>query len=196
MKAWVEGLAQPLPEGSDQEACRKKAQHLRPLAADLLANGERRIRQGQFEDAVVRAYRVLELVGQARLFDTALDSARLPPDDEAVLKLMAKLEKDKASDRFGANRDGTLTAGRLLVARLLKAKGDPLARALIDAGDAPLLKNRNVSVLIHGFEAAGPAERAPLQDLYARLEQILVSDGSAETLRNLALARSLDFEAH
>ena len=38
---------------------------------------KRRIRHGQNEDALVRAYRLLELIGQARLFDHGLDSANL-----------------------------------------------------------------------------------------------------------------------
>jgi CRISPR-associated protein (TIGR02710 family) len=191
MKEWVKHLAEPFSKGDDPASYRGKGSQLRLLAADLLANGERRIRDGQFEDAVVRAYRVLELVGQIRLYDRGLDSARLPPNDPEVIALQAKLEKTKAQDRFGRNRDGTLSAARLLVARLLKDKHDPLARRLIATGETDLLKGRNKSLLIHGFEASGPADRRPLKDLFRELEEIIVEDGGEDARRHLSLARSL-----
>lgn len=193
MQAWVSRLAEPLPAAKDLPACRRKAGQLRLLAADLLANGERRIRDDHFEDAVVRGYRVLELVGQTRLFDRGLDSACIPADDPQVIRLKERLEKKQAQSSFGRNSDGTLNAGRLLVARLLKEKGDPLARRLIDAGDDPLLKSRNVSVLIHGFAGAGVAEQGPLRKLFGELERILLDDSGEHARRNLSLARSLDF---
>jgi hypothetical protein len=190
----VRRLAEPFPKGREPASYRQKGTQLRLLAADLLANGERRIRDGQFEDAVVRAYRVLELIGQVRLFEKGLDSERIPPDDPDVVRLRAKLRKDNASD-FGIGRDGTLTAPRFLVARLLKAKDDPLARRLIETGDNPLLKNRNVSVLIHGFEATGPAERRPLRKLFRELEDTLIADAGEDGRRHLSVARSLHFES-
>ena len=46
------------PERTDHRAM---AARLCRLTVDLLANGERRVCQGQNEDALVRAYRLLEL---------------------------------------------------------------------------------------------------------------------------------------
>jgi hypothetical protein len=57
------------------------------------------------------------------------------------------------------------------------------------------LKNRNVSVLIHGFEAAGPADRRPLRELFRKLEQLLVEDGGEDARRHLSLARCLELES-
>jgi CRISPR-associated protein (TIGR02710 family) len=192
MQAWVRHLAEPFPAAKDLPACQRKAGQLRLLAADLLANGERRIRDAHFEDAVVRGYRVLELTGQTRLFDKGLDSASIPPDDPEVIRLKAKLEKKRSQSSFGMNSDGTLNAPRLTVARLLKEKGDPLAERLIKTGDDPLLKSRNHSVLIHGFAGTGGSEQGPLRKLFRELEQILLEE-SGEAARNLAIARSLDF---
>jgi hypothetical protein len=192
MQAWVRQLAEPFPAAKDLPAGQRKAGHLRLLAADLLANGERRIRDDHFEDAVVRGYRVVELVGQTRLFDKGLDSACIPPDDPQVIRLIDKMEK-RAQSSFGRNSDGTLSAGRLQVARLLKEKGDPLAGRLLKTGEDPLLKSRNVSVLIHGFAGAGVAEQGPLRKLFGELEQILREDSGEDARRNLSIARSLDF---
>jgi xanthine/CO dehydrogenase XdhC/CoxF family maturation factor len=173
------------------------AERLRLLAADLLANGERRIRDRHFEDAILRAYRVLELVGQLRLFSHGLDSARLPPNHHAVRAVGARLAK-KGSAGFGTNnKDCTLTAGRELVARLLREIGDRLAERLLKAGEMERkLTDRNHSVLIHGFEAVGLDDDAPLRVLYAALEQLLLCDAGDSARQHLDVARSLDFSAH
>lgn len=170
---------------------------LRLLAADMLANGERRIRDRQFEDAILRAYRVLELTGQIRLFARGLDSARLPADHPDVVALVRKLDK-KGSKGFGPNKDGTLNAGRELVARLLKQMGDQLAKRLLSFDDPfPVLKvtARNTSVLIHGFTAAGPGNAAPLHDLYQGLEAVLLEDSGESARHIIAVARSLNLAA-
>lgn len=91
IKKWVERLAGELPLEPTA-----MAERLRLLAADLLANGERRIRDRQFEDAVIRAYRVIELIGQFRLFDRGLDSGKLDPENEFVKKFALKAEKEKS----------------------------------------------------------------------------------------------------
>ena len=104
-----------------------EGKELRRLIVDLLANGERRLRQGHHEDALVRAYRVLELIGQARLFDHGLDSGSLDPDHAAVKAAVEKITKKK-QDPLGSGRDGRLQAGRFQVARILEALEDPLAK--------------------------------------------------------------------
>jgi hypothetical protein len=195
MREWVGRLAAPMP--MDEPAA--MAERLRLLAADLLANGERRIRDRHFEDAVLRAYRVLELVGQLRLFSHGLDSGRLPRDHTAVQAVGAKLAK-KGSAGFGTNKkDGTLTAGRELVARLLKALGDPLAQTLLNFDkqpDLPRISDRNFSVLIHGFQAVGPDDKQPMRALYRELEKLLIDDAGDLAREHLHVARSLDFSAH
>ena len=67
MGKWLRQLARR----SDQSAYR------RALACDLLANAERRLRDQHFEDALLRAYRGLELIDY---------SAGLPPQDAKMLK--------------------------------------------------------------------------------------------------------------
>ena len=109
MREWVASLTVPLPEAyADRAAC------LRRLVVDLWANGCRRVRQRQYEDAILRAYRVLELLGQIRLFDHGLDSASLPPDHPAVAKLQENLQKTKSA-ALSRGPNGTLLAGGSLV---------------------------------------------------------------------------------
>ena len=169
---WVRRLAKA-PEPEDHESM---ARWLRAIACDLLANGRRRIRDRHFEDALLRAYRVLELVGQFRLFDRGIDSASVDPNLEAVRCLRETLKK-KGSQDFGTGRKGRLTASRHLAARLLKSLGDPLGDELLEFDrkhggiDA---KNRNHSILIHGFEAEAKSDsESSLDSLYDALEELL-----------------------
>lgn len=192
-RQWVHHLAQPFPDPGDTDYYATMAARLRRLIVDLLANGRRRVRQRQFEDAVLRAYRALEMLGQARLFDHGLDSAALPADHEQVQQLQRELEK-KGNVGFGTNKDETRNAGRELVARLLKRLNEPLAQELLDVGSKGALRiaSRNQSVLIHGFEAVGPTDGNLLHELYNELQQLLRKDRSGFDA-DWKIARSLDF---
>jgi CRISPR-associated protein (TIGR02710 family) len=191
IREWVERLADPFPATH-----RDRAEWLRRLVADLWANGLRRVSHAQYEDAILRAYRVLELVGQIRLFEHGLDSGSLPPDHPAVTKLQNKLRKGK-SEGLSVGRDGRLLASREQVARLLKILGDPMAQDLIDLGQAGAVKPsaRNLSVLIHGFQASPVDDVQALRDLYARLESLLKSDTGSRAELYLRNAQFLNFAA-
>lgn len=155
---------------------------LRPLALDLLANAQRRRQLRHFEDALVRSYRVLELIGQARLFDRGIDSERVPPDHEAVVRTRQRLRKSGSAD-FGQGREGKLTAGRETAARLLKELGDPLARELLsfaNRGGTLKTRNRNLSILNHGFEARAPSDAAEWDELFDGLWTLLEKDWPGE----------------
>ena len=195
MRDWVTALSRE-PERSD---CPAMAVWLHRLVVDLLANGERRIRDGHHEDALVRAYRALELVGQARLFQYGLDSGALDPNHEAVRALEQRL-KEKNNAPLTLCRHGKLQAGRQQVARLLKRYGDPLGVRLLRFEEDPQLKPtlRNNSVLVHGFAARAPADPEPLRGLFEDLEALVRDDGGeavAEVANWLRTARSPAFEA-
>ncbi|NGZ06556.1 MAG: TIGR02710 family CRISPR-associated protein [Magnetococcales bacterium] len=197
VRAWVEHLAMTFPEGDDLETRRqKKAPYLRRLMVDLWANGWRRLQQKQLEDAVVRAYRVLEMAGQMALFLHGHDSSCLDPAD-ATIRSYLDYMKGKKDTPLSANRDGTLMAGRERVTGLLKMLKDPLARTLSDLGNLPMMsaRVRNGSVLIHGFQARAPDE-GTMRDFYRRLESEVLLPGCAPYGTEwLALARTPEFLA-
>jgi CRISPR-associated protein (TIGR02710 family) len=190
-RQWVHQLADQVPRRVDPNYSSVMAKRIRLLAVDLTANGERRIRHRQFEDAVLRAYRVVEMIGQARLFDQGLDSGALPVEHPIVNELAEKLRKKKSAG-FGSNRDGTLTAPRELAARLLKCFDDPLANDLlaIANGSTFRLNDRNHSILIHGFAAVGPSDTEPLKSLYEQLIELLIKD-NPDAQSQLGIARSI-----
>ena len=188
VSCWVHRLARA-PEQKDHASM---ARWLSAIACDLLENGRRRIQDRHFEDALLRAYRVLELVGQFRLFDHGIDSASVDPDLEAVRCLREKLKKKKGSQDFGTGRDGRLTAPRDLAARLLKSLGDPLGDELLkfDEKHGGIdARKRNHSILIHGFEAEAKSHsKSSLDSLYDALKELLreaepLADDMIETAR-------------
>jgi hypothetical protein len=192
VRDWVAMLSRPLPADP-----KERAAPLRLLVTDLLANGERRVRDHQYEDAAIRGYRVLELLGQIRLFEHGLDSGALPPDHPEVQKFQTELIKKKSTPLGTDEKTGKLLAARRQAARLLKRLGDPLGQRLLDLAtrrEGNLdLERRNNSIWIHGFEAIGGSEPGPLRKLYADLEALLIAEGGPEAGGRLALARSADF---
>ncbi len=168
--AWVRRLAEA-PERTDHQ---RMAERLRAVACDLLENGRRRIRDGLFEDSLVRAYRVRELIGQISLFDRGVDSASIDPGLSEVRSLQRRLQK-KRSENFGVRRDGRLTAGKFVATRLLKEMKERIGETLLDfdAGPGGLFAGRNYSILIHGFETQAPTVKETMEDLYARLQTLL-----------------------
>ncbi|MDE2731719.1 MAG: TIGR02710 family CRISPR-associated CARF protein [Bacteroidota bacterium] len=191
MENWLEKLAHRPPRDSHLEM----ADYLRLLACDILANAERRYRDGHFEDAGVRWYRVLELIGQARLFARGYDSGRLPAGDQKVREFNARLKRKK-SQPLGFKKLGKLTAGRLQVARFLKYLGDPLASCLFGEDKKEYVKNRNRGILLHGFDANASKVSPSAASMISRnLKKILVMD-SVEAAGRLATARSLDFSGY
>ena len=189
-REWVATLA-CMPDRSNHK---EMAEWLRCLLVDLLANGERRVQQGDYEDALVRAYRVLELVGQARLFDHGLDSGNLDSDHESVKRLREEL-RQKGEHPLKEGQDGQIQAARLQSARLLRQCNDPIAERLMQFEKETLLKPslRNTSVLVHGFTSRAPADESQLCGLFESLERLIEADGGGSVRSKLAVARLLSF---
>ncbi len=164
--------------------------------ADLLANGERRLRDHQYEDAIIRGYRVLELIGQIRLFDHDLASDALPADHPVVRAFQEELRADNKAEPL-VEKDGKYLAPREKVARLLKRLGDPLAKPLLRLGNRTegqiKLSKRNYSIWIHGFEAIAGSDPEPIRVLFGELQTLLTEDGGPEAAERLQYARWLDF---
>ncbi|MBF0177530.1 MAG: TIGR02710 family CRISPR-associated protein [Magnetococcales bacterium] len=175
VREWLKRIAGPFPE-PDDESTRKqsKAPYLLRLAVDLWGNGQRRIKSGQLEDAAVRAYRILEMIGQMRLFERGHDSAQLDPRHPEIAKYVTKMAKNKDTP-LSKNRDGTLMAPRERVTGLLRSMGDEMGKTLIDLGNDSLMSAnvRNTSILIHGFCAKAPDGRV-MAEFYRKLEEELL----------------------
>ncbi len=185
---WVRRLADR-PKRADHAAT---ARWLRAVACDLLQNGRRRIADGHFEDALVRAYRTRELLVQFLLFDRDVDTASLDPDLPELQRLQKKLCKKK-SKLLERGPDGRLKAARMNAVRLLKQFDRPLGTAVLDFDQTPsgrILEGRNLSILIHGFSMKAPTDSIELSQLYDDLQRLL-RNVAPETGAMLARVRGL-----
>jgi CRISPR-associated protein (TIGR02710 family) len=124
------------------------------LIWDLWLNALRRAHDGRYDDAVARAYRVIEWTAQWLLETRAgLRTADLPADAAAEAGI-------------AAGRDGRFQAGLWAAWQLVEKRVGGAAAALIAAQRSAMLdhlRRRNESILAHGFAPVGPADWATLQ---------------------------------
>src|SRR5262249_7939831 len=93
IRRWLADLSRTFPADNPG-----RAEHLRRLTADLLANGERRIRDQQYEEALLRASRILELLGEIRLFARNVDPIHEQLNRHAALGRLDTLRDPLASE--------------------------------------------------------------------------------------------------
>lgn len=184
--AWIDSLAAK----ADRTNMPFMAERCRRLAVDLTANAERCVAQGRYEDALVCGYRVWELLGQAALFRHGFDSGEMPASDGRVVAFIERLKKNnsnlpgrhpKCTEKYQFSREQ--------VARFLKHLDDPVGNVLLEFGKdghpGAVFRNRNISILIHGFEAQGPRDHKTARELLNGLAGLL----GADALANLEIAR-------
>ncbi len=190
VKGWVRRLAkQP-----NRSKYAQFATWLRLVVCDVLANGERRLHNGELEDALIRAYRVLEMLGQIRLFDKGLDSSALPESDRRIDYFQDHLRQKSEKPLAKARTEGCLEATRERAARLLEWLGDPLGPELLEvAKETNLSGRRNQSILNHEFAARAP-DSETLKQVYEKMENLLLEDDTA-AVEHLKTARWLDFDS-
>lgn len=138
---------------------------------DLWLNAQRRAAQGRFDDAVARAYRLVEWTAQWFLAQAGVDTTNLGEDQipEHV--------------RIAPNSDGKRKAGLLDAWRLAAHHcGEDVGRFVADEGAHLLdhLKRRNHSILAHG---STPVSRSDWERFSGWLEASLLPLYSAHAKR-------------
>lgn len=163
------------PEADDNAA------YCRALAADLLANAERRLAEGQNEEVLVRLYRVLELMAQLRLFEHGIDTESVDLNDPWV-KQWVEEEKvplqPNSGERCSMPRKKAAELLLYLESRAGDEKGTAMAQKLNDLqwlGDwGPQMRNR--SVLIHGFRARSRGREKELRDVMKKVRSLFFQE--------------------
>ncbi len=137
-----------LPAWKDRLDVLAAGRPTRELIEDLLANAERRIREGRYDDAVARLYRAVEAMAQWRLAEQydIPDTGAVPPE-----KIPGPLRAE-----LGPPAGGGFEIGLQKAYRLLEAFGDPLGARfrelkLHHPQHSPLAE-RNHSILAHGWK--------------------------------------------
>ncbi len=140
---------------NDKDDSKKDAARL----FDLYLNAQRRARQGRYDDAIARIYRLIEWTAQWKLkkdcgiLTENIDPADIPP--ELTLS---------------PNRDGHYQAGLFAAWQLVKHKTQGAAKAFINQYENTLLdhlKVRNQSILAHGFTPISKDKWQLLEDFMA-----------------------------
>jgi len=154
----------------------RRAPAARAIAADLLANARRRLNEGQFEEVLVRAYRVLELIGQIRLFTYGLDSASADADHPAVVRWISRVKYRPRLDP-----EGRFMLARENVAGLLEVLNDRLASRLTSlewlGAYSPNARNR--CILAHGFRSKTEKRENDLVSMLAKIEGLFWEEDPA-----------------
>lgn len=123
------------------------------LIADLMANTQRCVRRGQYDNATARLYRATEMLGQKILRETyKLDSGNVE-----VTKLPALMQQEYGR-RQGDAKDGKLKLGLQETWSLIHRLGHRAGAQFVKVYDieknrgelCELLKKRNQSLLAHG----------------------------------------------
>jgi CRISPR-associated protein (TIGR02710 family) len=121
------------------------------LAADVVANADRRFEQHAYDDAVARLYRALEYLAQLRIDEAyGLETGGFPVD-----RLPDVMFEEIVDD---PNRD-VCRLSLMQAWTFLEREGDALGERFDELRDETeleeALRKRNVSILAHGFEPVG-----------------------------------------
>jgi CRISPR-associated protein (TIGR02710 family) len=130
------------------------------LIFDIYANGLRRYQCGQYEDALVRCYRLAELFGQYFLKELGYSAANMPSDDPYVQRF--KQENNILSNIFG----------RKQVIKFLKYRSIDQWKIDILEKSEEKIEKRNHSILAHGFQSQAN-DFQELEDFFVYIEQKL-----------------------
>lgn len=145
---------------------------------DLLLNAKRRMKQGNFDDAVGRIYRALELFAQMCLAfrRPSILTGNIQPETlpEALRnRYVAPQMSISASDDSTKNK---IQIGLKKAYKLIRELNDPIATLLTSSHEKTrnnLLKIRNYSIFAHGFD---PINLSDAREFLHFVEQ-LVNDG-------------------
>jgi CRISPR-associated protein (TIGR02710 family) len=140
------------------------------MAADLLANAQRRIRQGQFDDAVARLYRAIEMIGQVafrKKFSCETGDAKIDALPESLRDDFARKYRDPGDQR--------IKLPLLATFRALEEAGAEVGKRFAENRQdlTKILSARNQSILAHG---ATPITDATANEFVDIVRRFLPSD--------------------
>ncbi|MBO1438260.1 TIGR02710 family CRISPR-associated CARF protein [Meiothermus sp. CFH 77666] len=161
-EAWGHGAKVRVLEGLQEAQARlrqildKEGKPTRALLSDLLANAERRVARGRYDDALARLYRAVELAAEADLYERTgieLRQASTYPDS---LREFAGRKAPGLKEALGLifEMDSRLGHSGTLAQRLYGDYSNQLQG---------LLQQRHQSILAHGIKPVKPEALEGLQ---------------------------------
>lgn len=141
------------------------------IAHDLYANAERRFKEGKTDDAILRLYRLVEMVAQKQLLHNYLidtGNVHLESIPENIREDYCKKYKDSKNGRIQVPQNASYI--------LLKELNDPLGIAYEKnlTSIRNIQSSRNESYLAHGFKSSQ-------ESLYLNLKKFILELGNIDT---------------
>lgn len=130
---------------------RKQRQPDRLFILDIFSNAERRYDEGKVDDAVVRLYRIIEMLAQERLLNKhGIDTGKV--SEEKIPQPV----RDEFIRRYKDKKDGKIKTPQNAAFELLEALGDDLGKEFYKRLPQfrQIQSQRNNSYLVHGFACA------------------------------------------
>jgi len=149
------------------------------LAADLVANAQRRIEEGRFDDATARLYRALELIGQC-----AFEKYFGAPTGDAPLERLPEQLRSEYERKY--RREGKLELPLFATFEALEKSGVEIGQRFAADFEAikKVLSGRNNSILAHG---AQPISRHAAESFMEVLKRYLPASAKLVEFPKLSL---------
>lgn len=155
VKAFMEAISQNLEFLQTLQKQSKQFNVVcRAMVEDLMANADRRAREGKYDDAVARLYRATEMVAQVRFLKKPLECTTSEVPVERVPKPM----REEFRQRYVDPTTGKLKLPLYAAFKLLQVIGSGEGEAFFAREEAfkGLLNARNSSLLAHGGRPVKP----------------------------------------
>jgi CRISPR-associated protein (TIGR02710 family) len=140
---------------------------------DVYSNAERRYEEGKIDDAILRLYRLVEMMAQERL------SSQFNIDPSNVLpeQIPQPLQNGFIKD-YRSKRDGKIKIPQTAAFELLYSLNDNLGKLFREKKQnfLDIQSSRNYSYLAHGFQSAKESTFLKLRDFLLGLKVFRVDD--------------------
>lgn len=149
IKSFAKATLQLRP--SYESLAQMQKQPNRLFILDIFSNAERRYEEGKIDDAVVRLYRIIEMLAQERLLDKhGIDTGNV--SEEKIPQQV----RDEFINKYKDKKDGKIKMPQNAAFVLLEALGDDLGKEFNKrlSQFRQIQSQRNNSYLVHGFACA------------------------------------------
>jgi len=134
---------------------------------DLYTNAERRYEEGKVDDAILRLYRLVEMVAQERLFNKyGIDHSNVKTDN------IPEKIRDRYIREYRSKRDGKIKIPQTAAFELLFELGDEIGKIFKENKNKflDIQSSRNYSYLAHGFSYSKDRTYLMLRDFVLDLK--------------------------
>lgn len=136
------------------------------MICDLFSNAERRFEEGKIDDAILRLYRIVEMIAQMRL-------SQIYNIDVSDVKLeqLPDSMKDSFKAKYLDMQDNKIKLPQNAAFTLLKELGDDVGKVFVanEKKFKSIQHSRNYSYLAHGFQSSSDKTYISLKDFILSL---------------------------